>query len=78
MGYYFPNYQMNHYRDFAVSCVIAILIHVIKLNTHKLVLRYYEPRLQKKYSGTNLELRLYKINASWMKFLFFSCTSIYA
>ena len=78
MGIYFPNYQMNHAWDFLISCLLAICIHITKLYTHKQVLKHYGPILQKKYSGTNLELRLYKINASWMKFLFFTCTSIYA
>ena len=78
MGIYFPNYQMNHARDFLISCLLAICIYITKLYTHKQVLKHYGPILQKKYSGTNLELRLYKINASWMKFLFFTCTSIYA
>jgi len=69
---------MNHAKDFLISCVLASLIYIIKLNSHKLVLKYYRPKLEKKYSGNSLELRLYKINASWMKFLFFSLTSIYA
>lgn len=69
---------MNKARDFLASCVIALFIYMFKQNTYKLVVWYYTPRLEKKYSGNNLEVKLYKINASWMKVIFFSTTCIFA